>query len=68
MRLVINFQVGRKISGLVAVKYFLGEPPVSAEDWTTASNLIVSQVVPPDNSISKVAPLAMAQNPALSLA
>lgn len=60
---LIYFQGLRKSPDAFEVSFFLCEPPTAAKDWATASNLVVSQVVLPDNSISKVTPPAMAQIP-----
>lgn len=59
----INFQGLRKTTTAFAINFFLEEPPNAAKDWATAPNLVVSQIVLPDNSIDRVAPQAISQIP-----
>jgi tyrosinase len=42
---LINFRVDRNVGKTVDVYFFFGDPPISAEEWATASNRILSQVV-----------------------
>lgn len=59
----INFQGLRGASSAITVNFYLGESPTDLKDWANASNLVVAQIVLPDNSASHVAPRAMAQIP-----
>ncbi|RDI89614.1 hypothetical protein Vi05172_g503 [Venturia inaequalis] len=59
----INFQGLRQTTTAFAINFFLEEPPAAPQDWATAPNLIVSQIVLADNSIDKVAPQAISQIP-----
>jgi tyrosinase len=59
----VNLSVKRNLDTPISINFFLGDPPVSSADWATASNLIVSQMVLPDVTLSKAAPPALAQIP-----
>jgi tyrosinase len=61
---LINFSVRWNVDTAVAVHFFLGEPPAEPENWSSASNLIVSQMILPAMLHSNMdAPTAMAQIP-----
>lgn len=59
----INFKGLRKTTTAFAINFFLEEPPAVTNDWATAQNLVVSQIVLPDPSIDNVAPQAISQIP-----
>lgn len=59
----INFQGLRNTTTAFAINFFLENPPAAAKEWATAPNLVVSQIVLPDNSIDRVAPQAISQIP-----
>lgn len=60
----VNFSARRNVETPVAVHLFLGAPPPQPENWSSASNLIVSQMILPAMLHPGVdAPTAMAQVP-----
>ncbi|KAF2435742.1 Di-copper centre-containing protein [Tothia fuscella] len=59
----VNFSVKRTVLAPVSVHFFMGEPPAQPENWSTASNLIISQMILPDLTPDNLGAPALAQIP-----